>query len=200
MISQETAPDFTIANNPHAFVHCGPIGPEDIDDGRDFCIITSANNHSVHHKDGSKIEHIQGSCHEVSGYNIDPTNKESIGRSIIAKNGDLVLNAERGTIHLKAKNIHIETSGEDKQGNLLVSSNGHIILASTQEVRLAGTRVCVNGTAGVNIVSGNFLNLMGYQNVKGPVTALSSIKSLLDGNWSSLLEGLSKTCGETSVV
>lgn len=195
-----TAPDFTIANNPHAFVHCGPVGPDTLDDGRDFCIITSSNNHVVHHRDGSKIEHIQGPTHEVSGYNVDPTAKGAIGKTIVAKNGDLILNAERGTIHLVAKNIHIETSGDDKEGNFLVSSNGHIILASTQEVRLAGSRICINGTAGVNIVSGNFINLMGYQKVSGPITALSSIKSLLDGNWTSLLEGLSKTCGETSVV
>ena len=61
------APDYTIANNPHAFVHCGPIGPGSQDDGRDFCIITSKNNHCVYHTDGSKVEHIQDAWHEVSG-------------------------------------------------------------------------------------------------------------------------------------
>lgn len=198
-MTQKQAPDFTIANNPHAFVHCGPVGPEGFDDGRDFSIVTSANNHCVYHKNGYKIEHIQGGYHEVSGHSLDVTQKEVVGRSIIAKNGDLVLNAERGTIYLKAKNIHIETSGKNKEGNFLVNSNGFIILTSTQEVRLAGSRVCITGTSGINIVSSTFVNIYGHLNTKGPKT-IKSINNLLSEGWSSLVEGLSKSCGEVEIV
>lgn len=199
-MAEQQAPDFTIVNNPHAFVHCGPVGPSTLDDKRDFTIVTSANNHCVWHKNGSKIEHIQGPCHEVSGHSLDPTQHGEIGRSIIAQNGDLVLNAERGTIYLKAKNIHIETTGEEKQGNFLVNSNGFIILASTQEVRLAGSRLCLTGTAGVNVVSSNFIHLYGKVNEFSPVSSLSTIKELLSGNWSKLVEGLSKTCGKAEII
>ena len=198
-MTQQKAPDFTIANNPHAFIHCGPVGPEGYDDGRDFSIVTAANNHCVWHSNGYKVEHIQGGYHEVSGHDLDVTQKEAIARSIIAKNGDLVINAERGTIYLKAKNIHLETSGEDKQGNFLVSSNGMIVLASTQEVRLSGSRVCITGTSGINIVSSNFINLYGKMSTKAPLT-LKSIQSLLSGDWSSLVQGLSKSCGEVEIV
>ena len=198
-MSQQKAPDFTIANNPHAFIHCGPVGPEGVDDGRDFSIVTASNNHCVWHSNGYKIEQIQKGYHEVSGHTLDVTQKEEIARSIIAKNGDLVLNAERGTIYLKAKNIHLETSGGDKEGNFLVTSNGFIVLTSTQVVRLAGSRVCLTGTSGINIVSSNFINMYGKMNTKGPKT-LSSIKDLLSGNWSSLVDGLSKSCGEVEIV
>jgi hypothetical protein len=194
------APDYTIANNPHAYVHCGPIGPGSQDDGRDFCIITSTNNHCVYHKDGSKVEHIQDAWHEVSGHSIDGTKKEAIARSIVAKNGDLIINAERGNIHLKAKNIHIETTGEKNQGNFLVSSNGHVIIASTKEVRIAASRLCLNGTSGVNIVTENFVNVMGLLEQFPPQSMTKSITSLLQGNWESLLKGLSQSCGSTGTV
>ena len=198
-MTQQKAPDFTIANNPHAFIHCGSVGPERYDDGRDFSIVTAANNHFVWHINGYKVEHIQGGYHEVSGHVLDVTQKEAIARSIIAKNGDLVINAERGTIYLKAKNIHLETSGPEKQGNLLVSRNGMIVLAPTQEVRLAGSRVCLTGTSGINIVSSNFVNIYGKMSTKAPLT-LKSIQSLLSGDWSSLIKGLSKSCGEVEIV
>jgi hypothetical protein len=196
----DPAPDYTIANNPHAYVHCGPIGPESLDDHRDFCIITSANNHMVYHNNGDKVEHIQGTYHEVSGHGLDGTQKEAIARSIVAKNGDLIINAERGNIHLKAKNIHIETTGGKNEGNFLLSSNGHVIISSTKEVRLAGSRLCLNGTKGVNIVSENFIHVMGMFRQLPPQTMTKNIKSLLDGNWENLLKGLSQSCGSTGLV
>lgn len=193
----DKAPDVTIANNPYCFIHAGPIGPESTDDGRDLTIITSGNNHVVYAENGNKVEHIQGTYHEVSGHRIDPQQKEVIARSIVAKTGDIIISAERGTISLKAKNIHLETSGEKGEGNFLVGSNGHIILASSEEVRLAGSRICINGTSGVNVVSGNFINMSGDIKYFGPVGALSTIKNLLAGNWGSLIEGLTNSCGKT---
>jgi hypothetical protein len=41
--------------------------------------------------------------------------------------------------------------------------------------------------------------MYGKMNTKGPKT-LSSIKDLLSGNWSSLVDGLSKSCGEVEIV
>lgn len=193
------APDFTIANNPHCFVHCGPVGPDDADDGRDFTIITAANNHVVYANNGNKVEHIQGSYHEVSGHDVDPTQKEAISRSIVAANGDIVINAERGNIRLKAKNIYFESSGGHKEGNFLVSANGFIILASTEEVRLAGSRICINGTAGINLTSADTIFMSGNLKKFGPVSAVSAIKSLLAGNWGGLIEGLTNSCGKLKV-
>lgn len=196
----EKAPEFTIANNPYCFLHCGPVGPDDEDDGRDFTLITAANNHLVYSDNGNKVEHVQGTFHEVTGHSIDPDQKEVISRSIVARNGDIIISAERGTISLKAKNIHLETTGEKGEGNFLVGSNGYIILASTEEVRIAGSRICINGTAGVNVVSGNFINMSGDMKYFGPVGALSTIKNLLAGNWGNLIEGLTNSCGKTGAA
>lgn len=121
-------------------------------------------------------------------------------KAICVKNGDLVLNAERGNIRLKAKNIYFESKGGKGEGNFLVSSNGYIILASTEEVRLAGSKICINGTAGINVVSGNFINMFGEIQKFGPVSAISTIKSLLAGNWGSLIEGMTNSCGKTGVA
>jgi len=195
------APDFTLANNPHALIHCGPIGSDREDDGRDLTIITGGGgNHIAHYKNGNKTEHIEGAWHEVSGLGKNPKQNEAIARSITAHSGDIVINAERGNIKLIAKNILMETSGTSPEGNFLVSSNGYIVLASTEEVRLAGTRICINGTAGVNIVSGNFINMSGDLKAFGPVTAVSAIKNLVAGNWGSLIEGLTKSCGSVSII
>lgn len=196
----KNSPDFTIANNTHAFVHCGPTGPDIVDEGRDFTLITASNCHLVYADNGNKIEHIQGTSYEVCGHSIDPKQKESIAKAIVANNGDLILNAERGNIRLVAKNILIETSGPKGEGNFLLSSNGHVILSSTEEVRLAGSNICINGTAGINIVSGNFINMSGDIQKFGPVTAISMIKNLLAGNWSSLIEGITNSCGKTEII
>lgn len=194
------APDITVANNSHCFIHCGAVGPESEDEGRDLTIMTSANNHVVYAKNGSKVEHIQGASYETCGHEIDPAQKEAVAKAICVKNGDLVLNAERGNIRLKAKNIYFESKGGKGEGNFLVSSNGYIILASTEEVRLAGSKICINGTAGINVVSGNFINMSGEIQKFGPVSAISTIKSLLAGNWGSLIEGMTNSCGKTGVA
>lgn len=195
------APDFTLANNPHALIHCGPIGSDKEDDGRDLTIITGGGeNHIAYFKNGNKTEHIEGTWHEVSGLGKNPKQNEAISRSITAHSGDIVITAATGNIKLKARNILIETSAPSPEGNFLVSSNGYIVLASTEEVRVAGTRICINGTAGVNIVSGNFINMSGDIKAFGPVTAVSTIKNLVAGNWASLVEGLTKSCGSVSII
>ena len=50
MIGTESpvAPDYTIADNPHCFVHCGPLGPEHKDDKRDYTLVTSGGAHLVY--------------------------------------------------------------------------------------------------------------------------------------------------------
>ena len=65
---------------------------------------------------------------------------------------------------------------------------------------MAGSKICINGTAGINLVSGNFISMSGDMKTFGPVTAISSIKSLLAGNWGSLIEGLTNSCGKTGVA
>lgn len=61
----------------------GLFGPESEDEGRDLTIMTSANNHVVYAKNGSKVEHIQGASYETCGHEIDPAQKEAVAKSYL---------------------------------------------------------------------------------------------------------------------
>ena len=128
MIGTESpvAPDYTIADNPHCLVHCGPLGPEHKDDKRDFTLVTSGGSHLVYGKNGNKVEHINGYNAEACGYDLDGDQKSVVAKAILAANGDIVLTAEAGDIRMKARNIYIETEGEEDEGNFLVDANGQI--------------------------------------------------------------------------
>ena len=191
----QSSPDYTIANNSHCFVHCGPIGPESIDDGRDLTIITSTDSQVVYGKSGNKVEHIMRSNYETCGHQTDPEENGGIARSICAKNGDIALIAENGSIRLKAKNIYIETSGPSGSGNILASANGQIILATGDQIKLAGGKnVCIHGEGGVTISSPAFIKNAGKVIDGGSASTGSLISSVLAGNWGSILQGLSNSC------
>ena len=92
------APDYTITANPHAFMHCGPVTHEGIDDERDLTIITSANNSIIHSKSGNKNERIQGFSAEVVAINGDPSQHGRVGKAILSKFGKLLLTSEPGNV------------------------------------------------------------------------------------------------------
>lgn len=156
-----TAPDYTIANNPHCMIHCGPIGPESIDDKRDLTIVTSTDCQVVYGKSGNKVEHIQGHSAEVCGHSIDPEQEEPLQRQLLLKMVILFLLPNLEILDLKAKNIYIETSGESGHGNILASANGQITLASGDEVRIAGANVCIRGQKGINLTTEFFVRVSG---------------------------------------
>lgn len=191
----ESAPDFTIANNPHCFIHAGPVAPESADDGRDLSIITSSDCQIVYGKSGTKVEHIMNSNYETCGHRIDPDQKEAIAKSICAKNGDIAIVAENGNIRLKAKNIYIETSGSSGSGNILASANGEIIFTTGEQIKLAGGKqVCIHSDGGVTLSSPAFIKNAGKVIDGGSSSTGSAISSILAGNWGSILTGLSNAC------
>lgn len=186
------APDYTLGDNTHALVHCGPLGPESKDDGRDLTIMTSAGNHVVYGKNGNKVEHIQGTYRETCGHNLDPEQKDNPARTICAANGDIDLVASNGNIRLSAKNIYFVTSGEDGQGNFIVSSNGQVTLATGGEMRLAAGTMCLVSAKSININSN--LRISGKIFKGSAVSSASTLQALLAGNWAQLLTSLSQTC------
>ena len=189
----EKAPDYTVTNNPHALIHCGPIASDQAgDDERDLTIATSTNCQVVYSKTGNKVEHIQGWSGEVVGHEIDPTQTGAIGKAIVAKAGDIALIAESGNIRLKAKNIYIETSGEKGEGNFMVSANGGVRLSTGHEFRVAAGRMCFVSEGNMNFV-GNMVLSGGFS--KGSAVASAGfLSSLLAGNWASVVTSLSQTC------
>lgn len=190
----QSAPDFTIANNPHCLIHAGPIAPESIDDGRDLTIITSTDCQVIYGKSGYKVEHIMGSNFETCGHNIDPDVNGGIARSICAKTGDIALIAENGSIRLKAKNIYIETSGPSGSGNILATANGQITLSTGDQIKLAGGSVCVHGESGITLSSPAFIKNAGKVIDGGAASTGSLVSSVLAGNWGSILQGLTNSC------
>lgn len=196
------APDFTIANNKYANVLCGPFGPSDVDTLQaEFTICVASGSQVTYFETGDKCEVVKGSSHEICGTDenlVDDgsqVNKGSgkVGKSITAENGDICLIAENGDVHIKAKNIYLEaTAGEKDEGNVYVTSNGHTIIKSGEELRLGGSRMCV-------ICPGN-MNFVGNMVINGGFTKASSVASadflasILAGNWATLISNISRSC------
>tara|TARA_B100001287_G_scaffold263581_1_gene254590 strand:- start:3068 stop:3646 length:579 start_codon:yes stop_codon:yes gene_type:complete len=186
-------PDYTIARNPHVFVHCGPLEVDEKEIGRDFTIKTSGGNEFVNVNNGNYRETIRGFSGEVVGVGGDPSQSGRIGKAIVAKSGDIVFNAEGGDIYLKAKNIYLSASdGEEGKGNIMAECNGYLQLATGGEFRLAASRMCF-------ISEGN-MNFVGQMMVSGSfhkgssVASAGFLSSILSGNWASLITSITQSC------
>jgi hypothetical protein len=186
------APDYTITANPHAFIHCGPVTHEGIDDKRDLTIITSANNSIIHSKSGNKNERIQGFSAEVVAINGDPSQHGGVAKAIIAKTGDIVLNAENGDVYINARNIFFNASGESGHGNIMSKCNGFYQVTTGSEYRLAAARMCIVSEGNMNFVGD--MMLAGNFNKGSAVSSAGFLKSILSGNWASLITAISQTC------
>lgn len=186
-------PDYTITSNPHAFLHCGPVATQDVDDERDLTIITSSQNEATHYKNGVYEEHIQGHSSEVVGINGDPTQEGGNGKTIIAKSGDIVLNAENGNIHLTAKNIFLKANpGEKGKGNIMADCNGMLRLSTGDEFRVAAGRMCFRSEGGINFVGD--VKISGDLFKGSAVASADMLKSLLAGDWANIINGISESC------
>ena len=190
----EPTPDYTIANNPHVLMHCGDVGSDA--DGetnqRDLTFVTSAGCQTIYGKSGNKVQHIQGYSGEVVGHALDPTQDGGVAKAIVAKAGDIVLIAESGNIRMKAKNIYIETSGEDGEGNFMVAANGELRLSTGGEFRVAAGRMCFICEGNMNFI-GNMV-ISGSLNKGGALSSVSFIQSLMSGNWGSVIMAAKDSC------
>ena len=61
---------------------------------------------------------------------------------------------------MKAKNIYIETFGDDSNGSILVKANDHIVLKADEQLSLAGGKVCITSADSVAINATGMLWLM----------------------------------------
>jgi hypothetical protein len=187
----EITPDYTIFNNSHAFMHCGPIGPDTEEIGNDLHIATSGKCQAHWNKNGNKVEYVNGRLDEVSGYNI--TQEHDIARTIVAKNGDIHINADFGDIYLKARNIYVETKGDGKNGCFLVNSNGHTIITGNEVRVAASSNLCLLGKSKVTIVGSQLLSSGGFKE-SGSLGAASFLNNIMAGNFQSLIEGMLQSC------
>lgn len=185
------APDYTIANNPHVAIVSGPIGPEETDDKRDLTIATSSRTQVVYAKNGNKIEHVQGYSAETCGHNIDGEQKSAVAKAILASNGDIVLCAESGDVRIKAKNLYIETSGEDKQGNIMMQANGQVNISAGDDLKLTAGDICMIGEKSINMKTNFDVRIVGNLTKMKPTNLFGKLSL---GSWKGLIAQIADTC------
>ena len=185
-----------IADTDYGICFWGPGGPESQDDGNEFTLNT-ASNHSIRFCESGNAVSVTPKCHtERVGYSLDPKQKdgkEAPAKQILADNGDIILNAKNGNIHLSAKNIYIHAQGADQNGNVIVNGNGYVNVTGGEQTRIMGSKLCLNGVADIDI-TGGAINIKGKISYGSNVTAIGALKSLVNGDFASLLEGIDKAC------
>jgi hypothetical protein len=187
------APDYTLARNPHALIHCGPLEVDSSDHKRDLTIITSSGNTLTHAKNGNYKELIQGFSGEVVGVSGDPTKEGLVSKAIVAKSGDIVLNAESGDIFLKARNIYFDaTDGKEGRGNIMAECNGTLQLTTGGEFRVAAGRMCIMSEGNINFVGSVMIS--GGLSKGSSVASAAFLSAILSGNWASITSSILKSC------
>lgn len=192
--AEKQSPDYTITNNPHALIHCGPIHDDEHDDQRDLTINTSSNCQVIYSKSGNKVEHVQGYEAKTFGHEIDPDQEDAVATATLAKNGDIVLVAEAGSIRMKARNIYMETfDGDNGHGKIMGMANGLIQFTTGDEFRLAAGKACL--VAKDKFVMNGNIQHAGEANMGNPLGKTSIFKSIQAGNWASIIDAMVKSCG-----
>lgn len=186
--TKDRAPRYILTDNPHGLILFGPENPKgEPDSGTEITIASKAGYVERHYMNGNSHTLTPGKDEETVGLDINPEASEEIAKSIVAKNGDICIVAENGNIKLKAKNIYIEAEGSSNNGAFLLNANGPAVISSTDNLVLAGSKVCLRGQTGVDIVSSHMIKMLGVMSYGSPLSSLldtllpSSLKGLLDG-------------------
>jgi hypothetical protein len=187
-------PEVLLGDNPHGIMFFGPGGEDE--DGSQLTFGVSAGSMVHYNKNGSKAEVVRTSSHEHCGDDLVKGRKNSedevIAKSIIAHNGDIVLNAKEGNIKLLAKNIWIETNGDGNNGVFYVNANGQIQISSSDQLVLSGSKVCMRGQAGIDMVTDHFVNVLGQLKQGSPLSSL--IGTFVPAPFADLLKGIQASC------
>jgi len=187
-------PEVLISDNPHGIMFFGPGGTDD--DGAQYTLATSSGSMVHYNKNGSKIELVRTKSCEIVGDDLAKDRKtlenEVIAKSITAKNGDIVFNAQNGNIKLLAKNIWIETNGDGKNGVFYVNANGQIQISSSDQLVLSGSKICIRGQAGIDLATDHFINLLGEVGSGSPLSSL--LGAFIPAPFADLLKGIHASC------
>lgn len=193
-------PEQVVTDNEWGIIFLGPSGEDDKVGEKlntNMVIALKGGHNQTYTLDGSKGEIIPGSSHEIVGINLSQGRKESenelVAKSIIAENGDIVLNAENGNIKLKAKNIYIETEGSENDGSILIKANDHITMKADEQINLAGGKICMVSADSITMNAKGLINLLCSDIQKG--SPLGNImKVFLPGPVADLISDISQTC------
>jgi len=202
MAEDKFLPEYTVTDNPYGRMTFGPTGPEDKDDGAELTIALKGGHYRHYNQNGSQLERIPGSSHEVCGI-VEPVSeksedeKEVVSKSITAENGDIVLNAEAGNIKLIARNIYIETAGDGSDGSFMLKANDHITMVAGEQMTLGAPKVCLSASDSISLNAKGCLYIMTTDIVQGsPLNAISKLLNIGSGAsfLKSFIDGVTKTC------
>lgn len=156
-----------IADNKYGLIFMGPSGEiDELGESLDTNMVVSlkGGQNQTYTLGGNKGEIVPGQSHEIVGTELDKgrndSESEAIAKSIIAENGDIVINAENGNIKLKAKNIYIEAQGEENNGSILVKANDHIIVRAEEQINVAGGKVCISSADSITLNANGYLRTL----------------------------------------
>ena len=199
-MTKPVPPEQIITDNQYGLIFMGPSGEKDkVGESVDTNMVVSlkGGHNQTYTLAGNKGELVPGSSHEIVGINLsqgrNESESETIAKSIIAENGDIVLNAENGNIKLKAKNIYVETLGSDSDGSILIRANDHIIMRADEQLNLAGGKVCVTSSDSITLNSKGYLRLLYSDVIQGsPLSGI--LGTFVPGPVAKLITDIAETC------
>lgn len=193
-------PEVIISDNQYGTIIMGPVGEqdkigEDIDTNK--IEMLKSGYCQIHSLTGSNTQIVPGSSHEIVGIGLaqgrNESESEAIAKSIVAENGDIVLNAENGNIKLKAKNIYIETIGDKSDGSILIRANDHIIMRADEQLNLAGGKVCITSADSITLNAKGYLRLLYSDVIQGsPLSGI--LGTFVPGPVADLITDIVETC------
>ena len=199
-MTKPVPPEQIIADNQYGIIFMGPSGEQDkVGESVDTNMIVAlkGGHNQTYSLGGNKAEIIPGSSHEIVGINLsqgrNESENEAIAKSIVADNGDIVLNAENGNIKLKAKNIYNETFGDGSDGSVLIKANDHITMKADEQLNLAGGKVCVTASDSITLNAKGYLRLLYDDVIQGsPLSGL--LGTFMPGPVAKLITDIAETC------
>ena len=75
----------------------------------------------------------------------------------------------------------------------MVASSGYINMASGEQTRIIGSKLCLRGECGIDI-AGTAVTIKGTLTYGDYPSMFGALKSLVSGDLSGLLEGIDKAC------
>lgn len=188
-------PEHIVTSNPHGCIIFGPTGTKS--DGSELNIATAKGHHDHYNKNGNKTSITPKKSEEYCGREFVEDRKdgenENIAKAIICENGDMLINCQKGNLKIIAKNIYIETIGDDTDGNFMLSANEAITMTAGEQMTLGGAKVCITSSDSINLTAQGLFNLTCTDiNKVSPLNPI--IEALLPGPIKELITGVSQSC------
>lgn len=146
----------------------------------DYSVITESGSGFSFMKEGNHLMTGDGSSHESFGHNLQGGSKVfQPAKWIKAESGDIFFDAPQGTIYLKAKNIIMQASGADPDGNIFMVAPNDIYIKSSDTVTVDATNINVVAKKTLNLIGQSFTNVASnFVSMADTTDVLSSITSL----------------------